>query len=53
MSEDLPTNGFLAGVRVVQLGDGIAGSSCAALLASLGADVARSAVLPFVARAQA
>ena len=41
MSEDLPTNGFLAGVRVVQLGDGIAGSSCAALLASLGADVCK------------
>ena len=43
MSQDLPTTGFLAGVRVLQLGDGIAGSSCAALLASLGADVAKIA----------
>ncbi|KUI45610.1 carnitine dehydratase [Mycobacterium sp. GA-1199] len=32
---------FLAGVAVLQLGDGVAGSAAAALLASLGADVTR------------
>ena len=32
---------FLSGLRVLQLGDGIAGSSAAALLAALGADVTR------------
>lgn len=37
----MPSSAFLSGVRVLQLGDGIAGSSAAALLASLGADVAR------------
>lgn len=41
MTDAVPSSGFLSGVRVLQLGDGIAGSSAAALLASLGADVAR------------
>ncbi len=41
MTDDVPSSGFLSDVRVLQLGDGIAGSSAAALLASLGADVAR------------
>lgn len=43
MSQSIPTTGFLAGVRVLQLGDGIAGSAAAALLASLGAEVAKVA----------
>ena len=37
-----PPSGFLAGVRVLDLGNGVAGSSAAALLASLGADVVRA-----------
>ncbi|MDX1882222.1 CoA transferase [Mycolicibacterium sp. 120270] len=41
MSQNPSTTDFLVGVRVLQLGDGIAGSAAAALLASLGADVAR------------
>jgi len=42
VSQERPTTtDFLAGVRVLQLGDGIAGSAAAALLASLGADVTR------------
>lgn len=36
--------GFLSGLRVLQLGDGVAGSSAAALLAVLGADVSRGPV---------
>jgi crotonobetainyl-CoA:carnitine CoA-transferase CaiB-like acyl-CoA transferase len=32
---------FLAGISVLQLGDGVAGSAAAALLASLGADVTK------------
>ena len=43
MSQQRPTSPFLAGVHVLQLGDGIAGSAAAALLASLGADVSRVA----------
>lgn len=45
MTQDLPQQ-FLAGVRVLQLGDGIAGSAAAALLASLGADVTKVAGPP-------
>lgn len=41
MSQNPPTTDFLADVRVLQLGDGIAGSAAAALLANLGADVAK------------
>jgi crotonobetainyl-CoA:carnitine CoA-transferase CaiB-like acyl-CoA transferase len=41
VTDDVPSSGFLSGVRVLQLGDGIGGSSAAALLASLGAEVAR------------
>ncbi|WP_232320961.1 CoA transferase [Mycobacterium shimoidei] len=42
MTQERPaTTDFLAGVAVLQLGDGIAGSAAAALLASLGADVTR------------
>ncbi|WP_231967326.1 CoA transferase [Mycobacterium sp. E136] len=41
MSQKPATTDFLADVRVLQLGDGIAGSAAAALLASLGADVSR------------
>lgn len=42
MSQERPTTpDFLAGVAVLQLGDGIAGSAAGALLASLGADVTR------------
>src|SRR6185437_12087844 len=33
---------FLSGISVLQLGDGIAGSAAAALLASLGAEVTRA-----------
>lgn len=42
MTQDLPTP-FLAGVRVLQIGAGIAGSAAAALLANLGADVTKVA----------
>lgn len=42
MSQERPaTTDVLAGVAVLQVGDGVAGSAAAALLASLGADVAR------------
>ncbi len=41
VTEDRAPTPFLSGVRVLQLGDGIAGSAAAALLASLGADVSR------------
>jgi crotonobetainyl-CoA:carnitine CoA-transferase CaiB-like acyl-CoA transferase len=41
VSHNPSTTDFLADVRVLQLGDGIAGSAAAALLASLGADVAK------------
>ena len=37
-----PPSGFLAGVRILALGNGVAGSSAAALLASLGAEVVRA-----------
>ncbi|AKK29488.1 CoA transferase [Mycobacterium sp. EPa45] len=43
MTDTVPSAGFLSGVRVLQLGDGVAASAAAALLASLGADVTRSA----------
>ncbi|BBX01007.1 CoA transferase [Mycolicibacterium moriokaense] len=46
MSQNPPTTDFLVGVRVLQLGDGIAGSAAAALLASLGADVAKISSAP-------
>lgn len=36
---DADRSSFLAGVTILELGDGIAGSAAAALLASLGADV--------------
>lgn len=41
MTDVAPPSGFLAGVRVLDVGNGVAGSSAAALLASLGADVVR------------
>lgn len=42
MSQEHPTTpDFLAGLVVLQLGDGVAGSAAAALLAGLGADVSR------------
>jgi crotonobetainyl-CoA:carnitine CoA-transferase CaiB-like acyl-CoA transferase len=42
VSQERPAStDFLAGVAVLQVGDGIAGSAAAALLASLGADVTR------------
>ena len=37
-----PPSGFLTGVRVLDLGNGVAGSSAAALLATLGAEVMRA-----------
>ncbi len=43
MTDTVPSPGFLSGVRVLQCGDGVSGSAAAALLASLGADVARHA----------
>lgn len=43
MTDAVTPSGFLSGVRVLQTGDGLAGSAAAALLASLGADVARTA----------
>ncbi|MCF6391256.1 CoA transferase [Mycobacterium sp. MBM] len=42
MTDVAPHSGFLAGVRVLDVGNGVAGSSAAALLASLGADVMRA-----------
>ena len=42
MTDAAPDQTFLAGVRVLQLGDGVAGAAAAALLAMLGADVART-----------
>lgn len=42
MTQDLSVP-FLAGVRVLQVGDGIAGSAASALLASLGAEVTKAA----------
>lgn len=41
---------FLGGIRVLQLGDGIAGSTAAALLAGLGADVTKVVTDPAAAR---
>lgn len=41
MTEVPPTTEFLAGLQVVQLGDGVAGSAAAALLAGLGAEVTK------------
>jgi crotonobetainyl-CoA:carnitine CoA-transferase CaiB-like acyl-CoA transferase len=49
VTRDLSTQ-FLAGVRVLQLGDGIAGSAATALLADLGAAVSKPAA-PRVRRA--
>lgn len=42
MTDAVRPPGFLSGLRVLQVGDGIAGSAAAALLAALGADVARA-----------
>ena len=41
MTDAVTPSGFLSGVRVLHTGDGLAGSAAAALLAFLGADVAR------------
>ncbi|BBY21951.1 CoA transferase [Mycobacterium stomatepiae] len=41
MTDAALPSGFLSGLRVLHIGDGIAGSAAATLLATLGADVAR------------
>lgn len=45
MTSDMRTD-FLCGIRVLQLGSGIAGSAAAALLAGLGADVTKASSGP-------